>query len=641
MPGGLRARVRSVPFFGHVKVEADDLRVRKSSSTTKKMPGKKILRIANTITLAACLISPLPVTRSRECEGQRRTEPLEYDYYSLAIASILNSAAEASKLPNVPQRVKLLIDAAKSLPLSERAQSLRLLEVALRDLRDWGSENTATGSQKHRAEALRNEVLAVYAGLDPERAATLQKEYAAETEGSTSEAIALNRNDWFRQFSRRRIIADQAAKMALTLVDTQPEKALGLVVQSLQTGILSEAVADISQKLMQSGNRALLNRLEIAAPQILLENLALDPFTLTYAAALLQSDRDMPASARVAFVAFFMRSLQTLCNQLKDPGTDVSYVRLIFTMFSLNVRPVILQYSSEQLLAFDIALDQVAPFVPEQARATLEAFKPEQFSEPRDRLDEIRKDPNPQRRDLRLVRLISELLLKDKPDVQEFDLAADAVDVFSDPDNKSTFSALLTIARVNGLVKQKKFLEAQHRARSISSEETRVWALLALSKAAAKVDAVLAFELVTNALKALDTSSPSPYKVELALLATAMLAKGDSQRAFDTFSAASRYANSSAARVDPPTKPAVAFGLEATIGDARMTLGVFTHALDELQLDPALSSLGITDWFRADQIVNDIREPSLRLQLKLQLARAVIAEGKPTSKESPKRAAKH
>jgi hypothetical protein len=157
--------------------------------------------------------------------------------------------------------------------------------------------------------------------------------------------------------------------------------------------------------------------------------------------------------------------------------------------------------------------------------------------------------------------------------------------------------------------------------------------LLALSRVAANADRVLGFELISNALKALDKASPSPRKVELALIAAAMLAKSDQQRAFDTLSVASRYANSSASRVDPPARPPFAFGLDASIGEAHIRLGVFPESLGELRIDPSLSALATTDWFRADHIVNDIREPSLRLQLKLQLAGAVLAkQSKPRKK---------
>ena len=164
--------------------------------------------------------------------------------------------------------------------------------------------------------------------------------------------------------------------------------------------------------------------------------------------------------------------------------------------------------------------------------------------------------------------------------------------------------------------------------------------MLALSTVAAKEDRVLGFELISNALKALDKASPSPQKVELALLASAMLAKNDPQRAFDTFVTASRYANSSPAKVDPPKKPAVAFGLEVNIAEAQTRLGIFPESLGELKIDPSLSTLATTDWFRADSIVNDIHETSLRIQLKLQFANAVLVEQSKLRKKASSKASR-
>ena len=103
------------------------------------------------------------------------------------------------------------------------------------------------------------------------------------------------------------------------------------------------------------------------------------------------------------------------------------------------------------------------------------------------------------------------------------------------PQQQSSFAG---DCRLDAFVKQGKFIEAQQLAGSIASEETRAWALLALSTVAAKADRVLGFELISNALKALDKASPSPHKVQLALMASAMLAKNDRQRAFETFATA-------------------------------------------------------------------------------------------------------
>jgi hypothetical protein len=374
--------------------------------------------------------------------------------------------------------------------------------------------------------------------------------------------------------------------------------------------------------------------------QVLTANITLDPTSLAFASILVQADKDMPAAARMAFVSFLIRSVQAQSNLARDPGgnvrIDASYAAAVFTMASLNVRPIILQYSPEQLPMFEQVMDQLASLVPAETRSRLQGFQPETLSDPSDRLNDILRDQVPEKRDMRLSRLVSELLRSKSEDYQKgFDLASDAISAFSDPRAKSAFTDLLTITRIDAFVRQRKFIEAQALGSSISSEETRAWALLALSSVAAKSDPVLGFELISNALKALDKASPSPHKVELALLATAMLAKSDPQRAFETLSTSSKYANSSASKVDSPTKRPFAFGLEATIGGAHIRLGVFPKSLGELKIDPTLSALATTDWFRADQIVNDIREPSLRLELKLQLAGAVLAkESKPIRKQA-------
>ncbi len=589
-----------------------------------------MLRLAKTTALVI-MISEGFFWATPECKAQKRIAAPEYDYYSLALTSILDSAAEASKLPDVPQRVTLLVNAAKILPASQHDDAVRLLGVALRGVKEWGSEDKAGWYQRHTAETLRGEILAVYARVDSEKTMALQKEFQAEEKSTASETSLKS-----EQLSNRHAIADQAAKIALSLVDTDPEKAFGLVVQSCQGGTVSSVVFDIAAKLAQNGNRAFLDKIQLGIGQALVTNVTLDLFSLSTAANLVLADKEMPSAARNGFVSFFMRSLQAWATAVKEPGIDTNYLGPGFSVFSTTVRPIISQYSPNHLSVLDFALDQVGPLVSEKWKTSIQAFQPETFSEPRERLNDILKDSAPGKRDLRLVRLVSELLREGSEDSEKrFDVASDAISAFSDPDAKSAFTDLLTITRIDVLVKQKKFIEAQALAGSTSSVETRAWALLALSSVAAKADGVLGFELISNALKALDTASPSPHKVELALMATAMLAKTDPQRAFDTLSTASRYANSSAAKVDRPTKPPFAFGLKATIGEANTKLGVFPESLGELKIDPSLSALATTDWFRANQMVNDIREPSLRLQLKLQLAEAVLAQtSKPKRKEA-------
>ena len=394
---------------------------------------------------------------------------------------------------------------------------------------------------------------------------------------------------------------------------------------------------EVIHKLMEQRNRTALNRIENVIAQQLAQAVTIDPFSLAFAVGVFQSDADLPPAAKAVFVGFFIRSAQAWANVVKEPGTDSSYINTAFTIFSLTIRPAILKSFPDHLLTFDLALNEATPFVPEKTKSRLQAFQPEKFEEPRDRLNDILKDSNPERRDLRLIGLVSQLLRTESEDSQKFDLASDAISGFTDTDTKTAFTDLFIITRVNALVKQKNFIEAERLAGSISSDEIRAWALLALAAAATKSDKVLGFELLSNGLRALDKASPSPHKVELALIATSMLAKSDPQRAFDTLSEVSRYANSSAAKADPPAKPPVAFGLDAQIGEAQTKLGVFPGNLSDVQIDSSVSTLGTNDWFRANQIADGIREPGLRLRLKLEFARAMIAEGPKFQKKETKR----
>src|SRR5258707_1757883 len=179
------------------------------------MYGNQVLRIAGTIALVAILISPGFFWLPPKCEAQDKIAPAEYDYYSLAVTSILNSAAEASKLTDIPQRVNLLINAAKVLPASQHEGAVRLLDVALSNVKEWGSEDKARWYQRHTAATLRNEVLAVYAKLDPEKATALQREFQA-AESTSDNSATYNKNKyWFTQFTDREPISDQAAKIAI------------------------------------------------------------------------------------------------------------------------------------------------------------------------------------------------------------------------------------------------------------------------------------------------------------------------------------------------------------------------------------------------------------------------------------------
>ena len=321
------------------------------------MQTKKILSIAILISLIFC--------GSRSfCKGQKKISPADYDYYALATSSITEITREASKLPEIPQRVRVLIDAAKILAPAERREAVRILEVALADLKDWGSSDGTSWRQRNMATTLRNEVLAVYALIDSEKALVREKEFQllGESDASnTPNPLNFKGESWRAQFNDQRAAADQPAKVALSVIDSDPEKALGLVVQSVQGGIISSVLFDIQEKLIKNGNRALVDRLENRIGQILTTSVALDPSSLDYAAILGLADGEMPQAAKNSLVSFLIRSLQTWVIVAKEPGVDSFYITRGFTTFSGSPRMLISQYAPDQLLEFDLLLDQTAP----------------------------------------------------------------------------------------------------------------------------------------------------------------------------------------------------------------------------------------------------------------------------------------
>ena len=151
------------------------------------------------------------------CKAQKKIPPVDHDYYVLAMSSIADITAEASKLPDIPQRVKVLIEAAKILQPIKKEEAVRLLELVLRDLNEWGSADTASWRQRNTAATLRNEALAVYALADSEKALVRQKEFHAleesTAENNTTAAHLKSFNSWRAHFSDKQAVADHLAKL--------------------------------------------------------------------------------------------------------------------------------------------------------------------------------------------------------------------------------------------------------------------------------------------------------------------------------------------------------------------------------------------------------------------------------------------
>lgn len=613
---------------------------------TRKIEMKASVPILISMMLAigGVLIAPVSVT-PQGLNTPEATTTQDYDYRSLAVASILTSAQEASKLPNIEDQVSLVIAAVKLLPASHRDKAISLIKSCLQDLQELKPETTNSGIGRFTLNRLHNELLAVYAQLDPERA-------LAAANQDVQEEIALgDRNKflraggkWSSEILARRAPADQKANLAISIVHTNPDQAFALVIQSVKDGIVSSSINALCEKLKQNPNRDFLDRLQLAIAESLASTTTMDSFSWGYAVGLLDDDR-MNYKAKRGLIRFLMNSLKTWAALVKgddgNGGLDSSYVSSSFTRLVLNVRPAIAQHSHSDTLRFDIILKQASAVVPEKTRTTLQVFQPENLTDPRERLNAILKESNTERRDLRLIGLASELLrsMDTSESAAQVELAVDTVKEFTDSQLRASFGDLSLIKRADSLVKVKKFVEAKNLVTSISSDETRIWTMLALAEAASQ-DTVLTFEFLSDALKALETMSPSPAKVALTLMATALMAEDNPQRSFETLATAAKYAKSSKDFVEQQAGLVNAMRLEASIGKLSLIPGSEPKSLAEVRIDPRVALLARSDWFRAQYLANSFPESALRLMLKLQFAGSVLSDSAKQTKSSPKRPSK-
>jgi len=264
---------------------------------------------------------------------------------------------------------------------------------------------------------------------------------------------------------------------------------------------------------------------------------------------------------------------------------------------------------------------------------------PEKISNLADRLVDILREKGTERREWRLRRLILDALRAGEPDNPQpnLEVASAAVMHVGDEKVKNALADLIIVAKVNLLTKGGSVVDAERLASSISSKETRSWALLALSAVVAKQDQFLQLQLINNGMKALDTASPNSRKVELAFMGAGMMVNREPERAFEMLLTGAKYANSMSGGLEGESNEiSKTIHYESTIGDMRAMLTRDPQGLNEIEIDNSFAELGRSDWFRSQQLTDQFNDLGLRLKLKLLFAGAVIS-----AKPKPDVAGKH
>jgi hypothetical protein len=297
----------------------------------------------------------------------------------------------------------------------------------------------------------------------------------------------------------------------------------------------------------------------------------------------------------------------------------------MFGTFASFARPAIARHAPDELGRFDLLLDQVAPQVSPQTREMVNSNALVEPDDPRDRLTEIKKEPNPDKRDFRLLRLVMALLRDDKSRDRE-GLLAEAVQAVTNDKLRAILGDGVSLDRVERLTKAKKFNDAAKAVERVTNLDLKAWALIALSSVVVTSDPYLAMTFVNAAMKTLDVSPATPRKVEIALLAAAVTSQQDPTRSFEIVSLVPKYANAFEESTESKRDPNSGLLDEVSIGTLKIRPSSPPDDLSDIQFDPAIRLLAKRDWFGLQKIADSIKDPSFRLSFKLELAKGTLLE---------------
>jgi len=573
------------------------------------------------VLLTGCLTQTLASGQST----RQKPKPNDYDYKALALDSVRDSAQQAKKLTDFNHKIRFLVAASALLSGSSKKEASDLLDFALADLKEWESESDAPLDRRFVASYLRDQIVAQYLKIDNERATKLIAEEKRTPSNPDSKPLK-NDSSWRRDLLERQSNAERTMAVAMAILESDPERATSLLAESVQQGIVSFKLLDAFNKLRAT--RPLLLAAQERVATSLSSTVARDTYSVQ-SAGLLAWDPDMLPSVRTTFLQFLLRSLEAFVSlshaATVDGGLDPSYRDSMFVTFASTVRPVIAQHGPNELGRFDLLLDQAATQVSPRIRDMVKSNALVEPDDPRDRLTEIKKEPNPDKRDFRLLRLVKDLLRHDESQDRE-SLLAEAVQAVTDDKLRATLGDGVSLDRVQRLTKAQKFNDAAKAVERVTNHDLRAWALLALSSVVVASDRYLATTFVNAAMKTLDVSPATPRKVEIALLAAAVTAQQDPTRSFEIISLVPKYANAIEESTESKSDRTSGLLDEVSIGTLKIRPSSPPVELSDVQFDPALRLLAKRDWFGVQKIVDSIKDPVLRLSFKLELAKGTLLE---------------
>ncbi len=589
--------------------------------------------LATLLVVSGLLAQPLAFSQS----PRQRPKTAEYDYKSLALSSIRESVPEAKKLTDINHKVRFLIEASSLLADSNKNEAMEALDLALAEIKEWESKADDTQSRKYVASYRRDQVIAQYLKLNPEKANQLLAE-----DKSNSPEIDLKpsqkETSWRTNLNERRNASYKATTLATQLLESDPERAITLLAESVRGGILTSELWNILLQLRS--RRSLLLSAQERIVTSLSNAVALDNLSIQ-TAAFLAWDEDMLPPVRANLIQFLLRSLEAavhLANvTASEGGGDPGISDSVFVAFSTTARPVIQRHDPNSIGRVDVLLEQLAPRVSTRIRDMIKRNDIVEPADLKERLDEIKREADPDKRDFRLLRLIMHILQLDELDNEER-ILKEALREVTDEKLEMLLNDFAALDRVSRLTKAQKITDAVKATEQVTNANLRAWALLAISSVVVASDRFQAMTLVNAAMKSLDSAPPTPRRVEIALIAVAVTSKTDPNRAIEILSLVPKYANAVENKDDSSRNTLSAISYEVSIGELKIKPSQLPAELSDIAFDPSIRLLAKRDWFGLKAIANSVKDPVLSLSFKLELAKGVLKDpGKPSQTATSQR----
>lgn len=458
---------------------------------------------------------------------------------------------EAAKLKDPVESIQFQLEAARLLAREHPEDALRVLNLALNEVREcpasWKSKEKQDKS--FQLLSLRGDILSLYTKVDRPQADKLLKALpdcsVAEKDTRKSEQPDGSAN-WD---ARHR--ADELVKVGVSKLDQSPAEAVSVILASVSgTGEISEEMAGAVKKLRDAGSDQAAGDIEAGLVKIVSTQTSLDAFDHEAVAALLAADPRMSPAARQVLGDYLIRGLKGFVAAIKESQVggrplqlDYDNLGYLYCAYLRSIRRVLEKNLPGKSEYVNTALQQIADVLPEKwldlASQIPVRLSPEQASRELERTLEM---TNAEARDSRLatfsLRALAGYFMKERG----LELAAPAIEAIRNSELRAILEDYFLMAEVRAKIEEENGASAQEKARAIANPLWRAWTLMAVGYALTKQpsDAVQLFE---SAAQTLEKSPQTPRRAEVAFKLADLWSERDPPRAFEVLSRAIEYAN--------------------------------------------------------------------------------------------------